>query len=134
MHRKEVYVFSVNFFPRSRDIPPRGGFPPTSVSLSGGDFNPGGGNSPPPQRLIVGGISSPPPTPYKKFSHDHQNHHHPRHRHRHHIDKPAHLIIRLLFGFVSDSVSRKKVKVLRRQCCLSPYPSHKIFLSIVNIV
>ena len=37
------------------------------------------------------------------------------------------------FGFVSDSVSNKKVKVLRRQCCLSPYPSHKIFLSIVNI-
>ena len=32
-------------------------------------------------------------------------------------DKPARLIIRLLFGFVSDSVSRKKVKVLRRQCC-----------------
>ena len=28
------------------------------------------------------------------------------------VDKPAHLIIRLLF------VSRKKVKVLRRQCCL----------------
>ena len=38
------------------------------------------------------------------------------------IDKPAGLIIRLLFGFVSDSdsVSRKKVKVLRRQCCLQP--------------
>ena len=32
------------------------------------------------------------------------------------LDKPARLIIRLLFGFVS--VSRKKVKVLRRQCCL----------------
>ena len=32
------------------------------------------------------------------------------------VDKPARLIIRLLFGFVSDS--RKKVKVLRRQCCL----------------
>ena len=34
------------------------------------------------------------------------------------LDKPARLIIRLLFGFVSDSVSRKKVKVLRRQCGL----------------
>ena len=39
------------------------------------------------------------------------------------VDKPARLIIRLLFGFVSDSVSRKKVKVLRRQCCLrAGYP------------
>ena len=126
--------FSWTSFQGVGKSPPRVGFPPHFTAPQGGDFSPGGGNSPPPQRLIVGGISSPPPTPYKKFSHDHQNHHHPRHRHRHHIDKPAHLIIRLLFGFVSDSVSRKKVKVLRRQCCLSPYPSHKIFLSIVNIV
>ena len=33
------------------------------------------------------------------------------------VDKPARLIIRLSFGFVSDSVSRKK-QMLRRQRCL----------------
>ena len=33
------------------------------------------------------------------------------------VDKPARLIIRLSFGFVSDSVSRKK-QILRRQRCL----------------
>ena len=46
---------------------------------------------------------------------------------------PLHPINISPFGFVSHSVSNKKVKVLRRQCCLSPYPSYKIFLSIVNI-
>ena len=34
------------------------------------------------------------------------------------VDKPARLIIRLSFGFVSDSVSRKKKQILRRQRCL----------------
>ena len=33
------------------------------------------------------------------------------------VDKPARLIIKLSFGFVSDSVSRKK-QMLRRQRCL----------------
>ena len=35
------------------------------------------------------------------------------------VDKPARLIIRLLFGFASDLTNSNNLKILRLQCCLS---------------
>ena len=37
------------------------------------------------------------------------------------IDKPARLIIRLLFGFASDLTSSSNLQIVRQQCCL-PLP------------
>ena len=34
------------------------------------------------------------------------------------LDKPAHLIIRLLFGFASDLTNSTNLQIVRRQCCL----------------
>ena len=37
------------------------------------------------------------------------------------IDKPARLIIRLLFGFAFDLINSTNLQIVRRQCCLIGY-------------
>ena len=55
-------------------------------------------------------------------------------QHRKLVDKPARLIIRLLFGFASDSVFDKlNQSTMRRQCCLGWWGNESFKIAIFSI-
>ena len=96
-HTKKVYAFFVDIFPRTREIPPRVGFPPHFTAPQGGGISARGGGIPPPQCLIGGGFPPHPLHPIKNF-----------HMTTKTITTPVTVTVTVTIWIVSDSVSNTK--------------------------